>query len=208
MGSFLSLRTLTALVVIGLALHAVSMGARLVPFAIAEMNYGEAEDRVSQLREWRDLVGVAAAAREPSPVTSQKPKNLEQLVQARTDLEAYLAMRPLSPVKWLALAEVDLSTGKPTADAIHALDMSHLTGPNEGYVMPRRALFGVLLWESLDQRQRFRVGRDIALADNLEEQRMRNLVKLKSTATKENIKFVLLQLEGLTAGRLASLGLN
>jgi len=208
MSPLLSVRSLTVVVVVGLSLHAVFMGFRLVSFAIAEMSYGKAPDRAAQLEGWRDATGVAAAAREPSPGEAQKRPDAAKLEQTRSELEAYLTVRPLSPVKWLALAELDLSTGKPTAETLQALDMSHLTGPNEGYVMPRRALFGVLLWESLTPEQRYRVGRDIALADRTDDFRLKSLLRAKSAAARENIKFILLQLEGVTSSRLASIGLE
>ena len=46
-----------------------------------------------------------------------------------------------------------------------SLELSMLTGPNEGYVMAERAIFGVSLWESLSPDLKRRVAIDLAAAE-------------------------------------------
>ena len=46
-----------------------------------------------------------------------------------------------------------------------SLELSMLTGPNEGYVMAERGIFGVSLWESLSPDLKSRVAIDLARAE-------------------------------------------
>ena len=46
-----------------------------------------------------------------------------------------------------------------------SLELSMLTGPNEGYVMAERGIFGVSLWESLSPDLKRRVAIDLARAE-------------------------------------------
>ena len=47
-----------------------------------------------------------------------------------------------------------------------SLKLSMLTGPNEGYVMAERGIFGVSLWESLSPDLKRRVINDLAKGGN------------------------------------------
>ena len=47
-------------------------------------------------------------------------------------------------------------------DVLGSLKLSMLTGPNEGYVMTERGVFGVSLWESLSPDLKSRVAVDLA----------------------------------------------
>ena len=47
---------------------------------------------------------------------------------------------------------------------LESLELSMLTGPNEGYVMAERGIFGVSLWESLSPDLKSRAAIDLAMA--------------------------------------------
>jgi hypothetical protein len=46
-----------------------------------------------------------------------------------------------------------------------SLELSMMTGPNEGYIMPDRGIYGVSLWPRLSPDLKRRVANDLAAAD-------------------------------------------
>jgi hypothetical protein len=63
---------------------------------------------------------------------------------------------------WLALSKADLMTHRSMDDVFGSLELSMLTGPNEGYVMEDRRFFGVSLWDRLPPDLKRRVTNDVA----------------------------------------------
>ena len=62
---------------------------------------------------------------------------------------AILSIKPLSSMDWLTLSKAELMTHQPMEDVLGSLELSMLTGPNEGYVMGERAIFALSLWDRL-----------------------------------------------------------
>ena len=79
-------------------------------------------------------------------------------------LALILSIKPLSSFDWLSLSNMQLAMDQPMEDVLASLKLSMLTGPNEGYVMAERGVFGVSLWESLSPDLKSRVARDLVLA--------------------------------------------
>jgi hypothetical protein len=50
-------------------------------------------------------------------------------------------------------------------DVFRSLELSMLTGPNEGHIIEDRRFFGVSLWERLSPDLKRRVARDAAVAE-------------------------------------------
>jgi hypothetical protein len=162
------------------------------------------------LKGWREVNGVAAAARDPA-ITSWSMSDPDDVVRQREALKDYLTVKPLSPTRWLALADADLASGEPVEAAARAYEMSVLTGPYEGYVMGRRALMGLLLWEKLGPDQRIGAARDLAVGDFASTSQLmaaKGILGAKSKETRESVRFEMLQIEGLQADRLGNLGLQ
>ena len=199
----------TALGLCAISALTLYKGIIVASYAIADMAVPAKSDRVDALVAWREQTGVAAAAREPStiPIKSTEP---ELLRRRRMQLIDYLAERPMSSSKWLALADVSFSVGESTETIVNEFSMSQLTAPYEGYLMAARSRFGILLWEQSPTDVRLRTARDVAIArlsdDQVENIRILLMTKLKST--REQIRLALLGTEGLRARRLASLGLE
>ena len=57
---------------------------------------------------------------------------------------------------------MQLVTDQPMEQVLESLKLSTLTGPNEGYVMAERGIFGVSLWEGLSPDLKSRVAIDLA----------------------------------------------
>lgn len=178
-------------------------------FAVAEMRLDPSQDGVEALKGWRDETGVAAAARDPSRLKATD-RGADALERQRSALKDYLAIKPLAPVKWLALADTELSSGEPTDVTVRAYAMAQITGPYEGYLMPRRAVLGTLLWEKLGPDERIRAARDLALAELTTQQELvlKAILAAKLQDTRDAVRFEMLQIEGLQADRLNKIGLQ
>lgn len=205
----LSLRFVTALAVCAVCVPATLEGAMVTRFAVAEMRLDPSQDGLEALKGWRDETGVAAAARDPS-LQKASDRSVDALERQRAALKDYLAMKPLAPVKWLALADAELSAGEPMDVTVRAYAMAQVTGPYEGYLMPRRAVLGTLLWEKLGPDERIRAARDIALADLTTQQEvvLKAILAAKLPDTRDAVRFEMLQIEGLQADRLDKIGLQ
>ena len=52
-------------------------------------------------------------------------------------LSAILSIKPMSSMDWFSLSRAELMTHRSMEDVFGSLELSMLTGPNEGYVMVR-----------------------------------------------------------------------
>src|SRR6202040_1299056 len=77
-------------------------------------------------------------------------------------LSAILSIKPLSSMDWLSRSRAELMTHQSMEDVLGSLELSMLTGPNEGYVMEERRFFGVSLWDRLPPDLKRRVTNDLA----------------------------------------------
>jgi hypothetical protein len=69
----------------------------------------------------------------------------------------------LSSMDWPALSRAELMTHQPMENVFGSLELSMLTGPNEGYVMADRGIYGVSLWHRLAPDLQRRVVADLAV---------------------------------------------
>jgi hypothetical protein len=128
------------------------------------------------------------------------------------DLTVLLSVRPLSSVDWLSLSGMRLVAGRNETEVLSALEMSWVTGPNEGSIMLHRGAFGVLLWEILPPVARKRVIDDVTGVilgtpiDDSELNQLKNVLSEKSVDIRQEIAS-LMKTEGVPASKLAHLGL-
>ena len=119
-----------------------------------------------------------------------------------------LAIRPLSSYYWLQLAESRVDANEGPAKASEALELSVLTGANEGYMVTQRGMYGIWQWETLSPEYRTRAAADLA-ARRLSG---RNLAWLKTTLSEktEQVRQAIrlgLQAQGFPKGNFAQVGL-
>jgi hypothetical protein len=157
-------RLLTALVVIAVCGLAVSRGLDIVRFSNAKAGIAAHEHRADAVRRWTAVPGLASAAWEVSLMDAIDPADIDAARNRGDELAASLSVRPLSSMKWLALASARVIMGQPFDKVLAALALSSLTGPNEGYVMSQRAIFGLVQWESLPEDVRKRTVADLVAA--------------------------------------------
>lgn len=127
-------------------------------------------------------------------------------------LTQLLSVRPLSSADWLSLAGIGLVAGNPRQTAFAALEMSSLTGPNEGAVMWERGVFGLLQWEALPEAARTRTGIDLAgpirerLVEDSDIALFKSILAPKPPKTRSDIA-TRMAAQGVSPAALARMGL-
>jgi hypothetical protein len=157
-----SLRTSTALVVIGLCALAMSRGWSMVRFSQARADLAPSGHAADRLAAFAGAPGLAVAAREASATPVAGPADQAGARKRIDELTAVLSLRPMSSMSWLSLAGTRLVTGQPPDKVLSALAMSSLTGPNEHAMMYQRGVFELLQWEALPIDFRKRAIRDLS----------------------------------------------
>ena len=148
-------RLLTAAAVIGGCGWTMWQGQNL-------FRYGTADLTAEAVQPWIDFPGLASFAREYALTSVDGSSDDTTIQKGRDELEHLLAVRPLSSISWLRLAEVRVDANEGLARATEALELSAVTGPNEGYVLTERGLFGIWQWEGLSPELKQRAIADLA----------------------------------------------
>ena len=194
-----SIRLATAIVLMGICGFSVALGWTIVRFSVATMNVESPEKRAEIAKTWGTTPGLAATAlrtvlADKINIADQKAAN-----QQREALAAILSIKPLSSRDWLALSGVQFVTDQPMDDVLESLKLSTLTGPNEGYVMVERGIYGVSLWESLSPDLKSRVANDLlavlfpqTAADGAEGGKLRALVSAQPQRVRRELREALL----------------
>jgi hypothetical protein len=201
------IRLLTALAVIGVCGWPVWQGLNMIRFAMAD-------SQPEAVYPWLNVSGLAFAAREDA-LTSVDDSSDDKTVRKRRDeLAGILAIRPLSSRYWLKLAEARIEAHEVLAKVINALELSVITGPNEGYMITQRGLFGIWQWEVLPPELQNRaiadlVARQNSSANQISDAKMAWLRATLSEKTEQVRREILLALEaqGFSKSNLGRIGL-
>ena len=159
------IRLWTAIALIGACGFSVTRGSAIVHFSLAMANVDSSEKRDEIINTWSFVPEVASAALHAGltkeiDISDQKAANSRREV-----LSSILSIEPLSSLDWLSLSGVQLVTDQPMGQVLGSLELSMLTGPNEGYLVAQRGIFGVSLWESLSPYLKGRVAIDLAAGE-------------------------------------------
>jgi hypothetical protein len=148
-----TIRLATSFVVLALCTFAASRGWSTADFAIlwTKLNH---QTEVDALGAWIGAPGITAAALSASLTKMTDAADVDGAAKRADQLAALLSVRPLSSRNWLSLAEMRLVTERPKEEVVTALEMSWVTGPNEGTLMWQRGVFGLLIWELLSPEKR------------------------------------------------------
>ena len=142
---------------------------------------------------WTAVPDVASAAlqaelKEKIDISDPKAAN-----SRREALSSILSIKPLSSLDWLSLSGMQLVTDQPMEQVLESLELSMVTGPNEGYVMAERGIFGVSLWESLSPDLKRRVAIDLAVGEiTVVEREISGVLSAKSAAVRNELREALL----------------
>ena len=157
-------RLWTAMAIIGICGFSIARGWAIVQFSLATANIDSSQKRAEIVKTWSSVPDVAAAALELALTQKINASDQKAADDRRDIFSSILSIEPLSSVDWLSLSSLQLITDQPMEQVFASLELSMLTGPNEGYVMADRGLFGVSLWERLPPDLKRRVALDLAAA--------------------------------------------
>jgi hypothetical protein len=157
-----TIRLLTAIALIVISGIAVAQGWGIVRFFLASTSIVSAEKRARIADAWRATSGITSTALNDELSDESNQSDIIAAYRQRELASVILSIKPLSSGDWLALSKAELMTHQPIEDVFASLELSMLTGPNEGYVMGERAVFGVSLWEKLPADLKRHAATDVA----------------------------------------------
>ena len=157
-----TIRLLTAIAFIVMGGLAVGQGWDIVRFFLAGMNIVSSEKRAVFADALRARSGIISTALLDDLDDEANRSDVIAAYRQRELLAALLSITPMSSMHWLALSKAELMTHRSMDDVFGSLELSMLTGPNEGYVMEERRFFGVSLWDRLPPDLKRRVTNDVA----------------------------------------------
>ena len=187
-----TIRLLTAIALIVISGVTIAQGWGIVRFFLASVNIVSAEKRARTADAWRATSGVTSTALSDELADESKQSDIIAAYRQRELLFAILPIKPLSSTDWLALSRAELKTHQPMDDVIGSLELSMLTGRNEGYVMEERRLFGVSLWDKLSPDLKRRVANDLAAGEIFNGQKFRDLVSAQPEQVRNELRAALI----------------
>jgi len=157
------------------------------------MSIESLEKGAEALHPWTVVPGVASAALKAElreKIDASAPKAADNRREA---LSATLSIEPLSPVNWLSLSGMQLVTDQPMEQVLESFELSMVTGPNEGYVMADRGIFGVSLWERLPKELKRRVAVDLAVGEvTVDNGKLKSVLSAKSAPVRNELRAAVL----------------
>ena len=196
-----NIRLLTALAVVGICGWPMWQGVDVIRYEMAGTN-------AEAVRPWVAIPGLAFAAREYSQTSVDDSSDDKTIRMRRDDLAEMLAIRPLSSRFWLYLAETRVDAHEDPAKAIDALELSAVTGPNEGYMITQRGLFGIWQWEVLPPEAQKRAIANLA-ARQISDAKLawlRTTLADKTEQVRQEIRLAL-QAQGFSKSNFARIGM-
>jgi len=156
------LRLLTAVVLIGICGLSVARGLGIAHFSLATASIDSPERRADIVNRFSSAPDVASRALQVDLANLIDPSDQKGANRRRQTLTALVSIKPMASYDWLLLSGLQFVTDQPMEQVFDSLELSMLTGPNEGYVMGERAVFAVSLWERLPSDLKSHVAIDVA----------------------------------------------
>ena len=157
----LAVRLLTMIAVVGISGISVARGWGIVQFSLAMADVTSPERRADIINASSVVPEVASRALQAELREKIDISNSAAANKRREALVSILSIKPMSSVDWLSLSGIQFITDQPMEQVLGSFELSILTGPNEGYVMAQRGVFGVSIWERLSPDLQSRVARDL-----------------------------------------------
>jgi len=186
------IRFWTAITMIGICVFSVTSGLSILHFSLAMGDIGSSENRAQTIHTWAAVPGIASAALQSQLREKIDPSDLHAANSRREALSALLSIEPLSSTDWLSLSGMQLITDQPMEQVLGALMLSTMTGPNEGYVMADRGIFGVTLWEDLSADLKRHVVNDLAAGEISERTKIEPVLSTKSVVMRNELRAAIL----------------
>jgi hypothetical protein len=155
-------RLLTAVVLIGICGISVARGLGIVRFSLALARIDSSEKRAEIVNRWSSAPDVASRALQADLSYPIDPSDQKAANRRRQTLSTLVSIKPMSSYDWLSLSGLQFITDQPMEQVFDSLELSMLTGPNEGHVMGERAVFAVSLWDRLPADLKRHAAADVA----------------------------------------------
>ncbi len=139
-----------------------SFSDRLSAELVKAQDTGQRSNTVdkSAISNWTNVTGVSGWARGLLLAVIRADTPNDKVAIERASASA-AEVSPTWAAGWQELAAARLGSGAPMEKVIAAFRMSNLTGSHEGFVMVRRAIFGLEHWKDLPGPDRRTVIRDV-----------------------------------------------
>jgi hypothetical protein len=186
------IRFWTAITMIGICSLFVARGLSIVLFSLATANIGPPERRAETLHAWAAVPGIASAALQSQLIKQIDPSDSKAANSRREGLSAIVSIKPLSSMDWLSLSGMQLLTDQPMEQVLGSLLLSTMTGPNEGYVMAERGIFGASLWEDLSPELRRHAAVDLTAGEIPDNGKFRAVLSTKSEGVRNELRTAIL----------------
>jgi hypothetical protein len=184
----MNIRLFTAIALIGICTFSVARGWSIVHFSLVMANADSPQKRTELSNTWRSVANVGSAALRAEVA---EPINISDLKAAKTQREAVsslVAIEPMSPIDWLSISSLQLFTDQPMEQVFDSLELSMLTGPNEGYVMADRGIYGVSLWQRLSPDLQRRVVSDLTVGEHPDILKIRAFLSTQPEEVRDEIR--------------------
>jgi hypothetical protein len=159
------IRFWTAIALIGICGFSITRGWTIVHFSLTTANIDVFESLAEVFNPWTAVPEVASAALQAELKEEINISDPKAAKGRRETFSLILSIKPSSSYGWLSLSSLQWVTHQPMEQVLGSLKLSVLTGPNEGYVMAERGIFGLSQWENLSPDLKRRVVIDIARAE-------------------------------------------
>ncbi len=156
------IRLWTAVVIIGICGLSVTNGFGIVHFSLVMANIDSSDKRAEVINTWRSAPDVASTALQADLTYQIDPSDQKAADRRRQTLSSLVSIKPMSSYAWLSLSGLQLITDQPMEQVFSSLELSALTGPNEGHVMGERAVYAVSLWGRLPEDLKSHAAVDVA----------------------------------------------
>jgi hypothetical protein len=186
------IRFWTAIAMIGICALSVGRGLSIVHFSLAVANIHSSENRAETIHNWTAVPGVASSALQSQLKEKIDASDLKAANSRREALAAILSIKPLSSMDWLSLSGLQLLTDQPLEQVLGSLLLSTMTGPNEGYVMAERGIFGASLWEDLSPDLRRHAAMDLVAGEMPQNGKFRAVLSTKSEQIQNELRAAIL----------------
>ena len=188
------IRFWTTIAIVGICGFAIARGWSIVHFSLATAKIDVFENWTEALRPWTAVPGVASVALQAELKEDINISDPEAADGRRETFYSILSIRPSSSLSWLSLAGLQWVTHQPLERVLESLRLSMLTGPNEGYAMAERGIFGLSLWEGLPPDLKSRVVIDLANAEieTKEKEKFRTVLSGQTVEVRNELREALL----------------
>ena len=187
-----TIRLLTAIALTVMSGIAVAQGWGIVRFFLAGIDIVSSEKQARIGDALRATSGITSTALKDELADESSRTDIIAPYHRRELLAAILSIAPLSSMDWLSLSRAELMTRQRMEDVFGGLELSMLTGPNEGYVMAERRIYGVSLWEGLSPDLKRRVANDLAVGEIPDSEKFRAVLSAQPEEVKSELRDALI----------------